>query len=248
MSQLQFNVGISPTVKKLIIANVAIWFGLQVILERFAGLPISHYFALRPNDVLFDFQIWQLGSYMFLHTYQVSHIVFNMLMLWFIGTELEQRWGPKFFLSYYIVTGVGAAVIYCLGTWIYFLFKPGTMSMVVPVMGASGAIFGLLLAYGILFGERVISFMMLFPMKAKYFVMILGAIELSSLLTSDVNGGDVAYLAHIGGLISGFLTLKIWASLKRNQWGKKPKKKGGGKLRLVVDNEEESQKTPKYWN
>ena len=186
---------------------------------------------------------------MFLHTYQVSHIFFNMLMLWFTGTELENRWGRRFFLTYYILSGVGAALIYCLGTWIYFLFHPSTLGLTVPVMGASGAIFGLLLAYGILFGERQILVFGVIPMKAKIFVLILGLMELASLLTSDVNGGDVAYLAHIGGLISGYLILIGWTRLKQSMWMSKTKKKNRN-LRLVVDNEKPSKTgdNPKYWN
>ena len=107
--------------KLLVIINVVVWLGLQIALEYFAGVPISKWFALYPAKVLLDFQIWQLGTYMFLHTYQVTHILFNMIMLWFLGTELEQRWGKKFFLSYYLISGAGAAMLYCLGTWLYFL-------------------------------------------------------------------------------------------------------------------------------
>jgi len=246
---VQMNFSITPTVKWLIIANLAVWLGCQVILERYAGVAFSRWFALYPAKVLYDFTIWQLVSYMFLHTFQVSHIVFNMLMLWMLGGELENRWGRKFFLSYYLLTGFGAALIYCLGTWIYFLIKPGAHALLVPVMGASGAIFGLLLAYGILFGERVIHAFMIFPMKAKYFVMILGFIELASLLTSDVNGGDVAYLAHLGGLASGYLTLLGWTRLQQVLWARKAKKKNRN-LRLVVDNDRppKTGEGPKYWN
>jgi membrane associated rhomboid family serine protease len=245
-NQPQIAWTMAPTVKALIIINVAIWFVGQIILEKFAGLPLSRFFALVPARVLFDYQIWQVFSDMFLHTFSVFHILFNMLLLWFIGTELEQRWGRKGFLAYYLVTGVGAAIIYCLGTLIYSIFVPTTTSLIVPVMGASGAIFGLLLAYGILFGERIIHVMMVFPMKAKYMVMILGAVEVASLLTADVNGGDVAYLAHLGGLISGYLALLGWTKYQRLQWSQKAKKKHGN-LRLVVDNEKEQQ-APKYWN
>jgi membrane associated rhomboid family serine protease len=212
-------------------------------------IPFSRWFALYPAKVLYDVTIWQLFTYMFLHTFQVSHLVFNMLMLWMLGGELETRWGKKFFLSFYFVTGIGAAFIYCVGTWIYFLIKPGTHALVVPVMGASGAIFGLLLAYGILFGERVIHAFMIFPMKAKYFVALLGFIELASLLTSDVNGGDVAYLAHLGGLLSGYLTLLVWTRIQQVMWSRKAKKKNRN-LRLVVDNDKPSKtgEGPKYWN
>lgn len=248
-NQVQMNFSITPTVKWLIIANIAVWLGCQVVLERFMGVGFSRWFALYPAKVLYDFSIWQLVSYMFLHTFQVSHIVFNMLMLWMLGGELEARWGRKFFLSYYLLTGFGAALIYCIGTWIYFLWKPGTHALVVPVMGASGAIFGLLLAYGILFGERTIHAFLIFPMKAKYFVMILGFIELASLLTSDVNGGDVAYLAHLGGLASGYLTLLGWTRLQQVLWARKARKKNRN-LRLVVDNEKtpKTGEGPKYWN
>jgi membrane associated rhomboid family serine protease len=236
-------------VKWLIIINVTVWLGLQILLEYFASVPIAKWFALYPAKVLLEFQIWQLGTYMFLHTYQVTHILFNMIMLWFVGTELENRWGKKFFLAYYLLSGAGAALFYCLGTWIYFLIKGDSTSLVIPVMGASGAIFGLLLAYGILFGEKLIYIFGAFPMKAKYFVAILGAVEFASLLTANVNGGDVANLAHLGGLLSGYLTLLGWTRLQQYQWARKAKKRTRN-LRLVVDNEQKPKtgEGPKYWN
>lgn len=243
------NFSISPTVKWIVIANVSIWLGFQILLEQYGGVAFSRWFALYPAKVLYDFFLWQPFTYMFLHTYQVTHILFNMLMLWFLGTELENRWGKKFFLSYYVLTGAGAAFFYCVGTWIYFLIKPGTNSLVIPVMGASGAIFGLLLAYGILFGERVIYAMGVFPIKAKFFVMIMGLVEVASLLTSDVNGGDVAYLAHLGGLLSGYLILVGRTRLQQYQWSRKAKRKTRN-LRLVVDNDRapKTGEGPKYWN
>ncbi len=243
------NFSISPAVKWIVIANVSIWLGFQILLEQYGGVAFSRWFALYPAKVLYDFFLWQPFTYMFLHTYQVTHILFNMLMLWFLGTELENRWGKKFFVSYYVLTGAGAAFFYCLGTWIYFLIKPGTNSLVIPVMGASGAIFGLLLAYGILFGERVIYAMGVFPIKAKFFVMIMGLVEVASLLTSDVNGGDVAYLAHLGGLLSGYLILVGRTRLQQHQWNRKAKRKTRN-LRLVVDNEKapKTGEGPKYWN
>lgn len=246
-SQIDFS--ISPTVKWLVIINLAIWIGAQIVLEKMLDVPFARYFALYPAKVLFDFAIWQPISYMFLHTYQVTHIFFNMMMLWFLGTELEKRWGRKFFLTYYMVSGVGAAIIYCVGTMVYYLYKPSANSLVIPVMGASGAIFGLLLAYGIIFAERMIYVFGVFPMKAKYLVMILGAFEFASLLTSDVNGGDVAYLCHLGGLASGYLTLVTWNRMQKFQWNRKAKKRGRN-LRLVVDNDSKPKdgENPKYWN
>ena len=239
----------TPMVKWLLIINVAVWFIGQVILEGFLRVPVTSWFALFPEKVLVNFQVWQLFTYMFLHSMQVTHILFNMLMLWFFGAELEQRWGSKFFLAYYLLCGVGAALIYCVGVWIYALTTGSTTGMIVPVIGASGSIFGLLLANGLLFGERIVYFFMIFPMKTKYFVMLMGLIEMASLMTSSVAGGEVAYLAHLGGLVAGYICLKTRGWYKDRDLRKKAAGKGKGRnLRLVVDNDKEKNKSPKYWN
>jgi membrane associated rhomboid family serine protease len=119
----------------------------------------------------------------------------------------------------------------------------------IPVIGASGAIFGLMLAQGILFGERIVLFFMLFPMKTKYFVAIMGVVQIASMMTSGVSGGEVAYLAHVGGLASGYLALLLLSRWKNYESFKKSKKKGRN-LRLVVDNEnpKKSDNGPRYWN
>ncbi|MGZ3794225.1 MAG: rhomboid family intramembrane serine protease [Bdellovibrio sp.] len=237
---------LTPAVKWLLIINVAIWFVFQVIMEGFFRIPFSSIFGLFPGKVLFNFQIWQLVTYMFLHSLQVTHILFNMLMLWFFGAELEQRWGTKFFLIYYFFSGVGAAILYCLGVWGYALFTGSQTGMIVPVIGASGAIFGLLLAQGILFGDRIVYFFMVFPMKTRYFVALMGFVQLTSMMTSSVSGGEVAYLAHLGGLVSGYICLKLKSFFDRNNWLRRSKSKSR-KLRLVVNNEK-SDKPPKYWH
>ena len=116
-----------------------------------------------------------------------------------------------------------------------------------PVVGASGAIFGLFVAYGLLFGERVIYFMMIFPMKAKFFVMILAGVEIFTLMGSGMQS-QVANLAHLGGLIVGFLFLRFWDKLLIRRKGKSKNRRG---LRLVVDNDKTSSGNndgPKYWN
>lgn len=238
------------SLKLIIGANLAIWLGLQVIMEGYLGVPFTKYFALYPGKVLVDGYIWQIFTYMFLHSLNLSHIVFNLLMLWFIGAELEQRWGPKFFLTYYLCSGVGAAIIYCVGVGTYAYFTGSQTGLVIPVVGSSGAVFGLLLAYGILFGERIIHFMMLFPMKAKVFVLILGGIEAISILSNGVAGGDTANLAHLGGIASGYLTLTGYSAWQRHQWNRKAKKRGRN-LRLIVNNDEnkdDSKQGPRYWN
>lgn len=247
--QMSMALPLTPVVKWLMILSVAIWLVLQVVVEGFLKVPVTAMLSMVPARVIFDFHIWELFTYMFLHSLQVTHILFNMLMLWFFGSELEQRWGGKSFLFFYIFTGVGAAVLYCLGMAGYAAVTGSQVGLMVPVVGASGAIFGLMLAQGILFGERTIYFFMLFPMKMKYFVMIMGAVQIASMLTSGVSGGEVAYLAHIGGLASGYIALLLMSRWKNYENFKKSKKKGRN-LRLVVDNEnpKKSDNGPRYWN
>lgn len=242
---------LTKAVKILLIANIGIWFFGQLLLEGYLGFPLQKYFALIPGRVLFDGMIWQVVTYMFLHSLSVSHILFNMLMLWFIGTELETKWGTRFFTVFYLLSGVGAAVIYCACLFGYNLATGAHAGYVIPVVGASGAIFGLLVAYGIIFGERIIHFMMVFPMKAKVFVALLGLIEVLTMISSNVSGqsDQVANLAHLGGIASGFAIIKGWNAYLRVQWNRKAKKKNRN-LRLVINNDdgEKEPRNPKFWN
>lgn len=238
-------------VKILVIANVACWLGLVVVLDKFAGLPMTKWFGLQPYLFIQNFQVWQAFTYMFLHHPEnIFHVVFNMLILWMFGSELEAHWGRKFFLSYYMVSGVGAGIIYSFVALFYFLFvNPSSTVMLQNVIGASGAVFGLILAYGIVFAERQIYFMGIFPMKAKHFALILGGIEVVTLINAGFRS-EVANLAHLGGLLSGFFYLwgytKFKSQKKRGKTGSG--KKRGRNLRLVVDNEKPSSSEPKYWN
>ncbi len=249
-SSMPMMVPLTKVVKWLIILNVGIWFIFQLLLGTFLKISFTSFFHLVPLQVFYEFKVWQVFTYMFLHsTDGVTHLLFNMLTLWFFGSELEQRWGRNFFLLYYLVCGVGAAVLYCAGVAAFAAFTGGQAELYIPVVGASGAIFGLMLAYGIVFGERVIHFFMVFPMKARYFVMLMGFVQLASLISSSRQGGEVAYLAHLSGLIVGFVFLWGRNQLLRFQWNQKIKKKTRN-LRLVVNNEKvpDDSKGPKYWN
>lgn len=243
----------TKTVKALVITNVVIWVVGILILQGMIlrNTLIVDLFALVPSRVITDFWIWQVFTYMFLHSSGVFHILFNMLVLWWFGAELEGRWGSRFFLTYYLVCGVGAGVIYLVGSLIYYLITGQVMAVAAPLVGASGATYGLLLAFGILFGERVIYFMMLFPMKAKYFVMIIGLVELVTLMDTGM-GSQVANLAHLGGIAVGFIFLTLVAQwrIRKNSGGTR---KRGRRLKLVVNNErrtpeDSSSDGPKYWN
>ncbi len=252
---MQFQVvPISPWVKKLIMINVGIWFFIQLILEKVViGSPIiTNFLSFTPKLTLEYFFIWQPVTYMFLHSANIFHVLLNMISLWFFGSELEYRWGWRSFLYYYFACGVGAAVIYFIAVILIGLIQ-GSEPMVynVPVLGASGAVFGILLAYGILFGDRIIYFFGVFPMKARYFIMLIGGIEVVSLISDGMGGSQVANMAHIGGLVTGYIYLLLWTRWQQNRWRGAKKSKGRRNLRLVVNNTEKKDDSgdgPKYWN
>jgi membrane associated rhomboid family serine protease len=230
-------------VRALLIINGVVWFLGVLILQNYVlkNNAVFLEFGLSPLSFIYDIKVWQPFTYMFLHGEGIMHILFNSLILWFIGSELEKIWGSREFLKFYLVCGVGAGLVYALVTLIAVQamgLNPALLS--VPTVGASGAIFGLMLAYGIIFGERIIYFMMLFPMKAKHFVMILALIEVMSLLSAGL-GSRVNNLAHIGGFIVGFIYLK-WSSYRRRMLQDRFFKRPGRKLKLVVDNDEENNK------
>src|ERR687898_671328 len=204
-SSFSFGPGpLSPAIKALIIANVAVfllmWFmptGLKNAVQEFLGLlPVSIFEA---------FRVWQPVTYMFLHdTNAIGHILFNMLALWMFGTELERMWGTNAFLRYYFATGIAAALTTILVSLAPF---PSTARMFYTVtIGASGAIYGLLLAYGLTFPNRPIYIYFIFAIPAKYFVMIMGAIALLSSMGDS--GSGIAHITHLGGLVAGYVMLR----------------------------------------
>jgi membrane associated rhomboid family serine protease len=237
-------------VRNLVIANVAIWLILQVIVEQFflSSPFVTHYMALVPGWVIERFFAWQPVTYMFVHSLSPLHILSNMLLLWWLGGELESHWGSRFFTSFYFASGIGAAVIYIIGVAIYSLVTGRIGGLDIPVVGASGAIFGLMMAYGIVFGERTVLFFFVFPMKARWLVIIMGAMEVVLVLNHGVAGSGVANLAHLGGLIAGFLFLWIVTRYRRYK-SRRDTKARGRKLTLVVDNNKSrGSHDPKYWN
>ncbi len=197
VSSFSFGPGpLSPALKALIGANVALFF-LQLLV------PIESVLGLHPRDVVRSGWIWQLATYMFLHG-GVLHILFNMVALWMFGTELEQMWGTRYFLKFYFVTGVGAALL-----TVVFALLPLDVSRQIyfaNVIGASGAIYGLLLAYGLYFPNRPIYLYFVLAVPAKIFVAVMGLIAFYSSI-AGANGG-VANATHLGGLLVGYVYLK----------------------------------------
>ena len=191
---------LSPALKWLIGANVVVF--LAQTIAPSLGRNLDWYFGLRPADVLGQFRLWQLASYMFLHA-GLFHILFNMLALWMFGTELERIMGTRSFMRFYFVTGIGAGVLTVLFSLLPFAFARQLEHSI--VIGASGAIYGLLLAYGMYFPDRPIYMYLVFPIPAKYFVAIMGAIAFYSSMTER---GGVANATHLGGLLVAYVFLK----------------------------------------
>jgi len=182
-----------PITQALLLLNVGLY-----CLDYITGRMLTQWFALFPLG--HGFLPWQVVSYAFLHG-TVWHLFFNMLGLWMFGAELERLWGPKRFLQFYF-----ASVLTAAATQLLFAALSGARY---PTVGASGGLFGLLLAFGMMFPNRII--MPLFPpipMKAKVFVAVFGGLEV---LLAYLNTNDgVAHLAHLGGMLGGFLMIRYW--------------------------------------
>jgi membrane associated rhomboid family serine protease len=192
-SSFSFGPGpVSTALKSIIAANVAV-FLLQAVVPG-----ITSTFGLKPAAVSGQLHVWQLVTYMFLHA-GLFHILFNMLALWMFGGELERLWGTRYFLKFYFVTGIGAGALTVVVSLLWL-----EQLQYATIIGASGAIYGLLLAYALYFPNRVIYYIV-FPIQAKYFVMIVGAIAFYSSMTES---GGVANVTHLGGLLVGYLFLK----------------------------------------
>ncbi len=274
----QFSI-LPPVVKNLIILNV---------IAFIASFTFAKVYNIDLNDILGlhfplgnKFKVYQIVTYLFMHG-DLSHIFFNLLAIWMFGYQLENAWGSKKFLIYYLLTGIGAAAIHYAVVYFQMLptlnalnelsananagaieqflngphFKINSIEMkevyqnfiqsfsdynefknpelgstatqekinifianyknayynAPVIVGASGALFGILLAFGMLFPESMV-FIYFFPVKAKYFVIIYGAIELYSGLKNNV-GDNIAHFAHLGGMLIGFIIIKLWYSKK----------------------------------
>ena len=183
--------------KALIGANVVVFFAQRSSRSLQRGLT-AHVSASYPRRASASFWVWQLATYMFLHG-GLFHILFNMLALWMFGTELERIWGTRYFLKFYFVTGIGAGVLTVLFSLLPFDFAQQLYQS--NIIGASGAIYGLLLAYAIYFPDRPIYLYFVFPIPAQIFVMIMGAIAFYSSVVG--RSGGVANATHLGGLLVG---------------------------------------------
>lgn len=224
-------------VKNLLIIN-ALFYLATLALQSY-GIDLYKTMALYfPSSK--QFGVWQFVSYMFMHG-SFTHILFNMFALWMFGNVLENVWGPKRFLNYYLITGIGAGITHLVVSYIRIassgfeltpdqfdlIYKEGfqilqsgrnysdpamgffNLIMNVPTVGASGAVFGILLAFGMMFPNSLIYIYFAIPIKAKYFVIIYGVIELFSGI-SNRPGDNVAHFAHLGGMLFGYAIILYW--------------------------------------
>ncbi len=234
-----FNV-LPPVIKNLLIINVLFYLATIALSSSF-NIDMVEYLGLH-YPASKDFGIWQIVSYMFMHSpTNFTHVLFNMFALWMFGNTLENVWGSKRFLNYYLITGIGAGIVQILVAWIRvraveagmdseqiaIVLQEGsavlskgmnyqdpamsTLNAIIntPTVGASGAVFGILLAFGMMFPNSLIYVYFAFPVKAKYFVMIYGAIELFSGISNNA-GDNVAHFAHLGGMVIGFFVIMFW--------------------------------------
>ena len=228
---VSFGGPLTPVVKVLIWANVLVFLFLLIAGQKnlLAGRTYTEIatmlLGLSPVSVKQDFAIWQMFTYMFVHL-AFFHLLFNMLALWWFGSDLEAYWGSRHFLQYYLFTGIGAGLVSVL--------------LNIPTIGASGAVFGLLFSYGISFPNRLLYLYFVFPVKAKYCVMIFGAIELIALMTAN-GQTNINHAAHLSGIAFGFVwfvlyrrNFNIWRIWQEYQLRRKRKK-----FRVIRSDEED---------
>jgi membrane associated rhomboid family serine protease len=214
--RFSFGQGLTPSIKKLMIIM-----GVVFLLQELVSRMMVVYLGLVPGLVWHEFYLWQLFTYIFLHG-DLSHILFNLLALWMFGGELENLWGSKRFLFYFFFCGIGAGIITVLST---IFLTPGYQ--LVPIIGASGAIYGILLAFGWLFPDRQIYIYFLLPIRAKYFVIIFGLLEF--VYFSRSGGGGISHVTHLGGLLFGLVYMAypmIRQKLRRQYYKRKWSQKG----------------------
>lgn len=212
--QYNYQTAFPPVTRNILILNIIILLA-EWILPR-VGIDLvqllgMHYFGSR------SFRIYQLVTYMFLHDPSgIAHIFFNMFALFMFGGLLERYWGAKRYLVYYLVTGIGAGVVQQLVWWLNMSPEIFPYIDYLITIGASGAIFGLLLAIGMLFPNLPLYIMFVpIPVKAKYFVIIYGLIELWGGISSSAFGGGVAHFAHLGGMLFGIILILFWRKRAR---------------------------------
>lgn len=212
LAQYGAPLGMGPAVFLLLIANVGIFF-LQIVLAGVGGRDvIGQWFSFVPYFAIERVQLWRFVTYMFLHG-GLWHLFFNMLGLWLFGSRIEQLWGTRAFTWYYFASGIGGGLL-------YGIFSLAGMDALIPMVGASAAVYGILLAFGLAFPNATI-FVFFIPMPARFAVIVFGVMALLGF-----GGANVAHMAHLGGMITGFVFLWVFTGGHITQPPRLPRKGG----------------------
>ncbi len=222
--RLSFGGKLTPVVTQLIIINALVYV-FMILAKDSTGLLA--YLGLIPSAIIEKRYLWQFISYMFIHI-DFWHIFFNLLFLWWFGCDIERNFGKKHFVRYYFLTGIGA------GLFAFLIDLKST----IPIIGASGGIFGIFLAYAILFPNRKIYLWFVIPVKAKWVVLGTCLIEVFALMSTEQSG--VSHSAHVGGVIAGLLWFGYYLKILRlmtlkSLFSGKSRKKRGQQLYIVKD-------------
>lgn len=210
-SSIRIGGPLTPMVKRLMIINGGIF-----LIQQFVNLMnpgfLEVLFGLSHAGLIEQFHVWQVFTYMFLHGGWL-HIIFNLLVLWMFAGDLEQLWGSSFFLKYYLYAGTGAGLfIAFMNAFTYYRFEANPITI-----GASGALYAILLAYGLTWPNREVLIWFIFPVKIKYLIIVIGLIEFFGTLSSATSGGTgISHIGHLGGIISGFIYIKIKGNRRRS--------------------------------
>jgi membrane associated rhomboid family serine protease len=201
---ISFGPPLTRMVKYLVVLTSVVFLLTYVPAQLFGWAYPYAWFGLRPYEVTHRLLLWQVVTYLFLHA-GWFHIIFNLFALWMFGSDLERLWGSSQFLFYFFLTGIGAGLF-------DVLLQPSSLS---TTIGNSGAVYGLLLAYGVLFPDRPIFLWLIVPKKAKWFAVIMGAVEFVSSFSTP--GSGISHVAHLGGMLFGFLYLRAPGLTQRGQ-------------------------------
>ncbi len=237
---MRFGGPMTPGVKWLMILNGVVFLIQFIDLNIFNSSRLVNIFGISHNGFINNSMIWQPFTYMFLHG-DIIHLLFNMLGIWMFAGEIEMVWGRRKFLKYYLFTGVGAGLFIAL---LNFL-----TNSLAPTIGASGALYGILLAYAVLWPDREVMLYFLIPIKIKYLVIGFGLIAFFSTFSSTAGaGGNISHIGHLGGIISGYILIKFMRNTALSKKNKisffeslKKKNRLNAKKR-VIDNRIEAKK------
>ena len=245
-SRFGYGWGLTPVVKKLILINAAVFFAL-LLLKAFAPslyVLSVYWLGVVPRETILGLRFWQPLTYLFVHA-GFLHIFFNMFGLWMFGSVLERDWGGRRFLRYYLLTGVGAGLLNVAVSLLW-----GGPAATVPTVGASGAIYALLLAFGVLYPHQPIFIWFLFPVPARIFVIIFGALAFISALQEP--GSGVSHISHLGGMLIGLIYLRGGWLLYRIQkrWSDWKMRDARRRFEVYMREEDErdrSRRDPNQW-